>query len=91
MVLPVLKYGHPVLRQKGVRIERVTAELKQLIADMIDTMRAARGVGLAAQQVGHAVQLTVIDVSEVTDRPSSLFFNNEAVEGGEQHALHRRR
>ena len=72
MVLPLLKYGHPVLRQKGARIERVTAEVKQLIEDMLETMRAARGVGLAAQQVGHAIQLTVIDVREVTDRPSTL-------------------
>ncbi len=72
MVLPVLKYGHPILRQKGARIDQVTTEIKQLITDMLDTMRAARGVGLAAQQVGHAVQLTVIDVSEVTDRPSTL-------------------
>jgi peptide deformylase len=72
MVLPVLKYGHPVLRQKGARIERITPEIKALIADMFDTMHDARGVGLAAQQVGHALQLTVIDVREVTDRPSTL-------------------
>src|SRR5438034_2628445 len=73
MILPVLKYGHPVLRQKGSRIERITSETKKLIHDMFETMRAARGIGLAAQQVGHAVQLTVIDVSEITDRPSTLF------------------
>jgi peptide deformylase len=73
MVLPVVKYGHPVLRQKGARIERVTSEIKALIADMIETMHTARGVGLAAQQVGRALQLAVIDVREVTDRPSTLF------------------
>ena len=72
-----MKYGNPVLRQKGSRIERVTAEIKQLIADMLDTMRAARGIGLAAQQVGYALQLTVIDVTEVTDRPSTLYRNGE--------------
>jgi peptide deformylase len=72
MVLPVVKYGHPVLRKKGVPIERVTNEIKGLIADMLDTMKAARGVGLAAQQVGHALQLAVVDVREVTDRPSTL-------------------
>jgi peptide deformylase len=77
MVLPVVKYGHPVLRQKGARVERITAELKNLIADMIETMHAARGVGLAAQQVGHALQLAVVDVSEVTDRPSTLFLKGE--------------
>ncbi|MFO1499313.1 MAG: peptide deformylase [Verrucomicrobiota bacterium] len=77
MVLPVLKYGHPVLRQKGARIERITDEIRTLIADMLDTMRAARGVGLAAQQVGKALQITVIDVAEVTDRPSTLHLNGE--------------
>jgi peptide deformylase len=77
MVLTVVKYGHPVLRKKGAAIERVTAEIRTLIDDMLDTMRAARGVGLAAQQVGHALQLTVIDVRDVTDRPSTLHLHGE--------------
>lgn len=72
MVLPIVKYGHPVLRQKGARIEKITPEIEQLVADMFDTMHAAAGVGLAAQQVGHALQLTVIDVRGVKDRPSTL-------------------
>ncbi|MCS7049562.1 MAG: peptide deformylase, partial [Verrucomicrobiae bacterium] len=49
--------------QRGKRIDRVTPEIRRLAADMIDTMYAAHGVGLAAQQVGQALQLTVIDVS----------------------------
>ena len=73
MILPIVKYGHPVLRQKGAAIEKVTPEIKQLIADMFETMEASHGVGLAAQQVGRAVQLTVVDVREVAkDRPSTL-------------------
>lgn len=72
MILPVVKYGHPALRQKGARIESVNASIKRLIADMFETMYAAKGVGLAAQQVGQALQLTVIDVRGVTDRPSTL-------------------
>lgn len=72
MVLPIVKYGHPVLRQKGERIEKITPELKQLITDMFETMKENHGVGLAAQQVGKALQLTVIDVREITDRPSTL-------------------
>jgi len=72
MVLPIVKYGTPVLRQKGARIEAVTPTIQQLIEDMFETMYAYRGVGLAAQQVGLALQLTVIDVRGVTDRPSSL-------------------
>src|SRR5688572_29385789 len=72
MVLHVVKYGDPVLRRKGARIEKITPEVKALIADMFETMKAARGVGLAAQQVGHALQLCVIDIREVTERPSTL-------------------
>ncbi len=77
MILSVVKYGHPVLRQKGARIEHVTSQIKTLIADMIDTMHAAHGIGLAAQQVGHALQLTVLDVTEVTDRPSTLYLEGQ--------------
>jgi peptide deformylase len=72
MILEIVKYGHPVLRKKGERIESVTPEIKKLIADMFETMEANHGVGLAAQQVGVAKQLTVIDVRAVTDRPSTL-------------------
>ena len=72
MILPVLKYGYPVLRQKGARIERITPEVTKLIDDMFETMRAASGIGLAAQQVGHAMQLTVLDVRGVKYRPSTL-------------------
>jgi peptide deformylase len=60
------------LRAKGARIEKITPEIKKLIADMFDTMHAAAGVGLAAQQVGRALQLTVIDVRGAKDRPSTL-------------------
>jgi len=72
MLLDVVKYGHPILRKKGVRIEATTSDIKKLIADMFETMEAKHGVGLAAQQVGHPLQLTVIDVREAKDRPSWL-------------------
>src|SRR5258706_5132902 len=63
VVLEIIKYGHPVLREKGKRIDHVTNEVRQLAVNMIETMYAADGVGLAAQQVGRAIMLTVIDVS----------------------------
>ena len=72
MPLTVVKYGTPVLRQKGARIDSITPTIKKLAADMLETTYAYKGIGLAAQQVGLAVQLTVIDVRGVTDRPSSL-------------------
>lgn len=72
MILEVVKYGHPALRQKGARVEKITPEIHKLIADMFETMHAAKGVGLAAAQVARALQLTVLDTRSVTDRPSTL-------------------
>ena len=72
MPLTVVKYGTPVLRQKGARIDPVTPKVQQLAKDMLETMYAYKGIGLAAQQVGLALQVTVIDVRGVTDRPSTL-------------------
>ncbi len=77
MILSVVRYGTPVLRQKGARIDGITPTIKKLIADMLETMYAHKGIGLAAQQVGLALQLTVIDVRGVTDRPSSLELQGE--------------
>ena len=62
MLLTVVKYGTPVLRQKGARVAAVTPAIQQLVVDMLETMYAYKGIGLAAQQVGLAVQVTVVDV-----------------------------
>jgi peptide deformylase len=77
MILEIVKYGTPILRKKGDRITEVTPTIKKLISDMFETMYAHKGVGLAAQQVGLALQLTIIDVRGVTDRPSSLELNGQ--------------
>ncbi len=77
MILEIVKYGSPVLRKKGERIESVTPEIRKLITDMFETMEENHGVGLAAQQVGVAKLLTVIDVRAVTDRPSTLELDGE--------------
>jgi peptide deformylase len=80
MRLPILQYGSAVLRAKGKRIEQIDARIQELAANMIETMRAANGVGLAAQQVGEALQLTVVDVSKVEDRPSTLILNGQRLD-----------
>lgn len=80
MVLDIVTYGHPMLRQKGKRIDPLTPEVGQLVDDMLETMRDALGVGLAAQQVGHALQLAVIDTRGLPDRPSWLEVNGQRVE-----------
>jgi peptide deformylase len=75
MILPILQYGDPILRAKGNRIEEIDDTIRELVANMIETMHAAHGVGLAAQQIGEALQLTVLDISAVEDRPSTLKLN----------------
>lgn len=80
MVLEIVKYGHPALRERGEKIRQVDATVQSLATDMLETMREAQGVGLAAQQVGKALQLFVIDVREVEDRPSTLEIDGQPVE-----------
>jgi peptide deformylase len=80
MKLPIVKYGNPILRVKGKRIEEVDERIRSLAADMLETMHAANGIGLAAQQVGAALQLTVLDVSQVEDRPSLMKLNGAEVD-----------
>src|SRR5437762_12680923 len=72
MILPILQYGDPILRTKGQRIEKIDDRIRELAANMIETMHAEHGVGQAAQQIGEALQLTVLDISAVEDRPSTL-------------------
>lgn len=79
MILDIVKYGDPVLRVKGKLVRKIDAEIRQLAADMLQTMRAANGVGLAAQQVGVPIQLAVIDVRNIEDRPSAMFVGGELV------------
>ena len=61
MVLEILKFPDPRLRKKGVAVSAVTPELKKLAENMLETMYAERGIGLAAPQVGESVRLLVID------------------------------
>jgi peptide deformylase len=79
MIHPIVKFGDPVLRAKGALIKDVTPEIKQLADDMLETMRAAHGVGLAAQQIGKPLQLTVIDVANIDDRPSAMYIDGQEV------------
>ena len=80
MILSILQYGDPILRAKGKQIEKIDDHIRELAANMIETMRAANGIGLAAQQVGEALQLTVLDVSQIEDRPSTLKLNGKDVD-----------
>jgi len=70
-VRPIVTYPNDVLTTRGARVEKIDADLRRLVADMIETMYAAPGVGLAAPQVGVSLQLAVVDIS-VGEDPSQL-------------------
>ncbi len=61
-VLPILQLGAPILRTPAIEVTRFDRALGRLIDDMIDTMRAAPGVGLAANQVGRPERVCVIEI-----------------------------
>lgn len=63
-VLPIRLVPDPVLRKKAKPVERVTKRVQKLIKDMADTMYDAKGVGLAAPQVGVSERIIVVDVGE---------------------------
>ncbi len=87
MILPIVRYGHPVLRAKGRRIETIDDQVRKLAANMIETMHEANGVGLAAQQIGQALQLTVVDVAGAEDQESALRLNGLEVDASESMPL----
>jgi peptide deformylase len=70
MSLAIVHYNASVLRQKGEPVTSFGPDLARLAADMVATMHAARGIGLAAQQIGRALQLCVVDLRD-TDRDFS--------------------
>jgi peptide deformylase len=67
MILPIYVYGSAVLREKTVPVKERTPELVKLAEDMIDTMHAASGIGLAATQVGRLERLFVVDLSPMAE------------------------
>ena len=67
-VLPIQLAGDPVLRQKAKKVNKIDDSIQKLIDDMIETMRDAPGVGLAANQVGKALRVIVMEIPELDDR-----------------------
>jgi peptide deformylase len=67
-MLEIVKLDHPILRQKGQPVTKFGAELQTLIDEMIEAMREANGVGLAAPQIGQPLQLSVIETLPRLDK-----------------------
>lgn len=79
--LEVVKYGHPALRSKGKKIDKIDDAILTLAEEMIETMYAEDGCGLAAHQVGRSLQLAVIDVMPAyEDRPSRAWIDGRELE-----------
>jgi peptide deformylase len=79
----IITYPHPVLRQKAEKITVFDQELKDLVADMADTMYKAPGVGLAANQIGIARQLVVVDRSTADNERRYITLVNPVISDGE--------
>jgi peptide deformylase len=75
MALKVYKYGEKVLREKAVAVASVDDSLRAFADEMLETMRAAKGVGLAAQQVGRTERMCVIDIPPDCEEPEDGLFN----------------
>jgi peptide deformylase len=79
MILKIVKYPEPVLSQPGEPVTEFNDELRQLAADLFETMYAAQGIGLAAPQVGISKRLTVIDLSMGKEPKDKLVLINPEI------------
>jgi peptide deformylase len=70
MIYPIVVYGNPILKKEAEDIEKDEIDIKQLVADMFETMYHARGCGLAAPQIGKSINIFVIDTTEMEDDPN---------------------
>ncbi len=85
-LLTILHHPDPRLRKKTPPVQQFDAALQKLIDDMFETMYAAPGVGLAANQVGVQLRLAVMDCSDEHDQPM-VMINPEIVEGGDRQEM----
>ena len=79
MIRPILKYGDSTLHDPAGPVEAVTADIARIIDDMIETMYAAPGVGLAAPQIGVPLRIFVVDISVGRDPSGLLVFVNPEI------------
>ncbi len=76
MIRPIVRYGDRVLQEPAHDVERVTPEITALLDDMVETMYAAPGIGLAAPQIGVGLRIFVIDLSVGRDPAGLITFIN---------------
>lgn len=78
-VRSIIKYGNPILRMKARRIEKIDHDIHQLVNDMVDTMVAADGIGLAAPQVAESIALCVVNMGMVIEGEAPKAFINPEI------------
>lgn len=74
MILPIIAYGDPILKKKGILIEESFPDLKLLIENMWQTMYKANGIGLAAPQINQSIQLFIVDTVQTEDEKKKKGF-----------------
>lgn len=80
MTLEMVYYDDPRLREKGAEVTAFDADLRTYVDDLLETMRHFHGVGLASQQIGRALQVAVVDVTGIEERPSKMWIDGKAVD-----------
>lgn len=81
MILPIVAYGDPVLRKVGTDIDKNYPKLKELIANMWETMYGASGVGLAAPQIGLPIRIFLVDATPFADDDELSEIERKKIEG----------
>jgi peptide deformylase len=76
---PIVIYGDPVLREKAAPIDRIDGEVRKLVSEMVDTLRKAKGLGLAAPQVGVLKRVFIVDCSAVDINEALRVFINPEI------------
>src|ERR1051326_7803960 len=79
MIYPIVKYGNPVLERPAAPVTNFDDELKKLVEDMFESMYEAKGVGLAAPQIGISRRLAVIDITFKEDPGAKLVLANPEI------------
>jgi len=82
---PIVIYGDPVLREKAEPVGEISQEIKDLVSDMIDTLKEAQGLGLAAPQIGVAKRIFIVDLSAIDITGSlTVFIDPEIIATGDE-------
>ena len=87
-IIPILKYGDPLLLERSLPVEKVDEEVRRLIDDMVETMYVSEGIGLAAPQVGDLKRIVVVDISAGEHPEELIVLINPEIKAEEGSMVH---